>query len=154
MWWCGYTISLQNQRCPVRNDATNDHHTKNSKTSFSCPDHRKCLLGFSRGFHVDFLLPLATVNARYYNNLFLNYVHKSIRKKRHGKLSKGIMLLHESGFTRLRSSRNSRRRESRAKATHPWLLASAGVTRSLHTTDSYTPQLTPTYSIHYRRNDK
>jgi hypothetical protein len=46
--------------------------------------------------HVDFLPPHATVNAQYYSNLLLNDVHAAISKKRPGKLSKGIILLHNN----------------------------------------------------------
>jgi hypothetical protein len=49
-----------------------------------------------RVIHVDFLPPRATVNDEYYSNLPLNYVHAAIRKKIPGKLSKGIILLHNA----------------------------------------------------------
>jgi hypothetical protein len=46
--------------------------------------------------HVDFLPPHATVNAQYHSNLLLNDVHTAVYKKGPGKLSKGIILLHDN----------------------------------------------------------
>jgi hypothetical protein len=46
--------------------------------------------------HVDFLPSLATANAQYYSNLLFNEVHAAFYKKRPGKLSKGIILVHDN----------------------------------------------------------
>jgi hypothetical protein len=45
--------------------------------------------------HVYLLPPRATINAQYYSSFLLNDVHVAIRKKIPGKLSQGIILLHE-----------------------------------------------------------
>jgi hypothetical protein len=46
--------------------------------------------------HVDFLPPHATVCAQYQSNFLLSDVHTAVRMKRPGKLSKGIILLHDN----------------------------------------------------------
>jgi hypothetical protein len=46
--------------------------------------------------HVDFLSHGVTINAQYYSNLLCNDVCQVIQKKKPGKLSKKIILLHDN----------------------------------------------------------
>jgi histone-lysine N-methyltransferase SETMAR len=50
--------------------------------------------------YVDFLPHGVTFNAQYYSKLLHNDVHQTIQKKRPGKLSKKIILLHDNACPR------------------------------------------------------
>jgi hypothetical protein len=45
--------------------------------------------------HFDLLSRSVTINAQYYSNLFFNDVHQAVQKRRSGKLSKQIILMHD-----------------------------------------------------------
>jgi hypothetical protein len=81
-------------------------HLKPLNVSMSSLPIEKHFVGFDvltvviktivRVIHVDFLPHGVTVNAQYYRNFLRSDVHQAIQKKRPGKLSKIIFLLHDN----------------------------------------------------------
>jgi hypothetical protein len=61
----------------------------------SWQDHGKCVMEFRR-WDSCFLPHGVTINAQYYSNLLCKDVHQVIQKKKLGKLSKKIILLHDN----------------------------------------------------------
>jgi hypothetical protein len=66
----------------------------------------KCVWDSEGVIHVDFLQHDVTVNAQYYSKLLHNDMHQAVRMKRPGKLSKIIILLHDSTYPHMSNLMN------------------------------------------------